>query len=238
MKMRANLLGLFFILLSAMAMAQGEESAVDTLIRAEGKIINADTGEPINARIIYESLPYGNRIGIINNSAYSFPMFDKEHYSITVEAPGFAPAKYMLDPAAANGDNKVIRNIELSSGEKPKPTAGKVMRLNNLIFEVGKSRIDPESYSELDILVNLMKENPNMIIQLEGHTDYLGDARANMRLSQQRVESVRDYVADKGISKTRIRTKAYGGTQPLSRDNTPEAHRLNRRVEVRILENN
>jgi outer membrane protein OmpA-like peptidoglycan-associated protein len=154
-----------------------------------------------------------------------------------VEAPGFSPAKYMLDPASANGENKVVRNIELSSGSKPKPTAGKVMRLNNLIFEVGNSRIDPESYTELDILVNLMQENPKMIIQLEGHTDYLGDSRANMRLSQQRVESVKNYLSDQDISKTRIRTKAYGGNQPLSRDNTPEAHRLNRRVEVRILEN-
>lgn len=217
-----------------MAMAQ----QADTLVRAEGRIINADTREPVQARIVYESLPYGSRIGVINSSSsYSFPMFDRDHYSITVEAPGFAPAKYMLDPSTANGENKVIRDIELSSGTKPKPAAGRVMRLNNLIFEVGKDRIDPESYSELDILVNLMQENPAMIIQLEGHTDYLGDARANMRLSQQRVEAVRNYLADKGIAKTRIRTKAYGGSQPLSRDNTPEAHRLNRRVEVRIIQN-
>lgn len=234
MEMRSLLLGLFFTFSSAMASAQ----ASDSLIYAEGKITNADTREPITARILYESVPYGNRIGVINNSAYSFPMFDREHYSITVEAPGFAPVKYMLDPATANGENKVIYDIQLSSGSKPNPNvAGNVMRLDNLIFEVGNSRIDPESYSELDILVNLMKENPKMIIQLEGHTDYLGDPRANMKLSQQRVESVRNYVADKGISKTRIKTKAFGGNQPLSRDNTPEAHRLNRRVEVRILEN-
>lgn len=210
----------------------------DTLIYAEGKVINAETREPIAARIVYESLPYGSRIGVINNSAYSFPMFDRDHYSITVEAPGFVPVKYMLDPGAADNYNRVIRDIELYTGARPNPhTPGKVLRLDNLIFEVGRSRIDPESFSELDVLVNLMKENPKMIIQLEGHTDFLGDSRANMKLSQQRVESVRSYVANKGIAKSRIKTKAYGGTQPLSRDNTPEAHRLNRRVEVRILEN-
>lgn len=234
MEMRSLLLSSFFSLGTAMASAQ----ASDSLIYAEGKIINAETREPITARIVYESVPYGSRIGVMNNSTYSFPMFDREHYSITVEAPGFAPVKYMLDPATANGDNKVIYDIQLSSGSRPNPNvAGKVMRLDNLIFEVGNSKIDPESYSELDILVNLMKENPKMVIQLEGHTDYLGDPRANMKLSQQRVESVRAYVAGKGISKARIKTKAFGGNQPLSRDNTPEAHRLNRRVEVRILEN-
>lgn len=232
-----NMRSLLFGLILSPACLFGQDMEMDTLIQAVGKIINAETGQPVTARIVYESLPYGNRVGVINNSSYAFPMWDREHYSITVEADGFAPAKYLLDPTTANSENFVVRDIELSTGSKPAPTAGKVMRLDNLIFEVGKSKIDPESYPELDLLVNMMLENPKMIIQLEGHTDYLGDPRANMRLSQQRVESVRDYVIGKGISKNRIRTKAFGGTQPLSRDNTPEAHRLNRRVEVRILEN-
>lgn len=233
MRIRGTVWSLILCFGPVMAYAQ----STDSLIYAQGKIINAETREPIKARIVYESVPYGSRIGVINNSSYSFPMFDKEYYSITVEAPGFLPAKYMLDPGAANSENRVIQDIELSTGAKPNPIAkGNVLRLNNLIFEVGKARIDPESFSELDILVNLMKENPEVVIQLEGHTDYLGDSRANLRLSQQRVESVRNYLGSKGIAKSRVRTKAFGGTEPLSRDDTPEAHRLNRRVEVRIVE--
>lgn len=230
---------LLLVLLFCLCWVGLNAQASDSLIYAEGKIINAKTREPIKARIVYESIPYGSKIGVINNSAYSFPMFDKERYSITVEALGFAPAKYMIDPAAANAEYKVIRDIELSTGSKPNThVAGHVMRLNNLIFAAGKAVIEQESYSELDILVNMMNDNPGMIIQLEGHTDYLGDGRANMKLSQQRVESVKDYVSRKGVAKARIKTKALGGTSPLSRDNTPEAHRLNRRVEVRILQNN
>ncbi len=215
----------------------GQNEPTDSLIHAVGKVTNAETGEPVSARIRYESLPYGNRVGIINSNTFSFPMFDREHYSIVVEADGFSPAKYLLDPTSANDDNQVVRDVQLSTGSKPIPAAGKVMRLDNLIFEVGKARIEPESYSELDLLVNLLKENTHMSIQLEGHTDYLGDPRANMRLSQQRVDAVRNYLAGKGVSRNRIRTRAFGGSQPLSRDSTPEAHRLNRRVEVRILEN-
>jgi OmpA-OmpF porin, OOP family len=211
----------------------------DSLIYAEGKVLNAATKEPVTARITYQSLPYGNKIGVINNSNYSFPMFDNEKYAITVEASGFAPAKYMLDPAEANENKRVIRDIELSNGSAPHSAhnVGQVMRLNNVIFEVGKSKIDPESYSELDIVYDMMTRNPTMVIQLEGHTDYLGDAKENLKLSQQRVEAVRSYLVSKGIAKPRLKTKAFGGTQPLSRDNTPEAHRLNRRVEVRILQN-
>jgi OmpA-OmpF porin, OOP family len=233
MAKRKLLLCLYSVLMCGWAFGQ----AADSLIYAEGKVFNSATKEPITARITYQSLPYGNKVGVITNSSYSFPMFDNEKYAITVEAAGFAPAKYMLDPAEANDLNKVVKDIQL--GDAPPEhhlNVGKVLRLNNLIFELGKSKIDPESYSELDILLNMMLQNPTMVIQLEGHTDYLGNAKENIKLSQQRVESVKEYLVGKGIAKSRMKTKAFGGSQPLSRDNTPEAHRLNRRVEVRILQ--
>ena len=83
----------------------------------------------------------------------------------------------------------------------------------------------------------MLHENPNMIIQLEGHTDTRGDAKLNLKLSEDRVDAVRDYVISRGVAKTRVKLKAFGGTMPLSRENTEEAHKLNRRVEVRILDN-
>jgi len=223
----------FILLLTANCYAQ----EADTLIYAEGRIINSATKEPVNARITYQSLPYGSRIGVLNNNSYSFPMFDNEKYSIIVEAPGFSVAKFMLDPSEANANRKVIKDIELTTGDaERKHTAGQLLRLNNLIFQVGKAKISPESYDELNLIVNMMKESNAMVIQLEGHTDYQGDAKENLKLSQARVDATKDYLVRQGISKSRIKTKAFGGTQPLSRDNTPEAHRLNRRVELRILE--
>lgn len=189
------------------------------------------------ARVTYQSLPYGSKLGTLNNSTYSFPMFDNEKYSIVVEAAGFATAKYMLDPEEANEENKVIKHIELTAGDTKKHGVGHVMRLDNVIFPLGRSRISEESYSELNVVVDMMKENDQMVIQLEGHTDYQGNPRDNLKLSKERVESVKQYITSKGIPKSRVKTKAFGGTMPLSRDNTPEAHRLNRRVELRILEN-
>jgi len=214
-------------------------SQMDSLIRAEGKVYNSETREPVMARITYQSLPYGSRIGVLNNSVYSFPLFDNERYAIVVEATGYSTVKYMLDPSEANDQNIIIRDIELhhSTGDPSRFETGKVLRLDNLIFEVAKSKIDPDSYSELDLVVNMMTENKSMVIQLEGHTDYLGDPARNMKLSEQRVESVKNYLVSKGIKKNRIKLKAFGGTMPLSRDNTPEGHRLNRRVELRILHN-
>lgn len=214
-------------------------SQADSLVIAEGKVYNAETKEPVVARITYQSLPFGSRVGIVNSSSFSFPLFDQERYSIVVEATGYSTVKYMLDPGEANDKNKVVRDIELyqSSGDPARFEVGKVLRLDNLIFEVAKSRIDPDSYPELDLVVNMMTENKSMIIRLEGHTDYLGDPAKNMKLSEQRVEAVKSYLVSKGVHKNRIKLQAFGGTMPLSRDNTPEGHRLNRRVEVRILQN-
>ena len=74
-----------------------------------------------------------------------------------------------------------------------------------------------------------------MEIQLEGHTDNQGSAKANMELSESRVEAVKKYLVSKGIAKDRIKTKAYGGSQPLANEMTQEARAMNRRVEMRIL---
>jgi outer membrane protein OmpA-like peptidoglycan-associated protein len=233
--MRRIFAPLFFTVIVSVAFGQ----ATDSVVTAEGRIINAETKEPVQAKITYQSLPYGNKIGVINSNTYSFPMFDRERYSITVDAPGFTVAKYMLDPAESS-NQKLVKDIELIHGTavvKKKHEIGHVMRLDNLIFKISRSEIEPESYSELDIVVGMMNENPKMVIQLEGHTDYLGDADKNLKLSQQRVDAVKKYLVSKKVNKNRIKTKAYGGTSPLSRDNTPEAHRMNRRVELRILQN-
>lgn len=227
------------VLIVTIAASLNAWAQADSTIVAQGRILNAETKEPISARITYQSLPYGNKMGVINNSTYSFPMFDRERYSISVDAPGYVPAKFMLDPAEAS-DLSLVKDIELTHGDshaKKKHAAGNVMLLNNLIFEVNKNKIDPDSYPELDIVVNMMRENPNMVIQLEGHTDFIGNPEKLMKLSEERVEAVKTYLTSKKVNKSRIKTKAFGGTVPLSKDNTPEAHRLNRRVELRILQN-
>ncbi|MBX2899096.1 MAG: OmpA family protein [Cyclobacteriaceae bacterium] len=218
-------------------------SQTDTLVYALGSITSAATKEPVSARISYQSLPYGSKIGFASGSSFNFPLFDNEKYSIVVEAAGYAPAKYILDPAEADADRKVVRNIELALPNSAARTAeethtvGKVMRLDDLNFDAGRSIIAASSYSELDEVATMLKKNPRMVIQLEGHTDTRGNANANLKLSEERVLAVKKYLVTKGANKNRVKTKAFGGTQPLSMEDTEAAHSLNRRVEVRILEN-
>ena len=111
-------------------------------------------------------------VGVLNNNTYSFPMLEQTKYSIVVEATGYDVAKYMLDPADANADGKLIKHIELSKGSTTSSemnlAVGNVIRLDNLIFQVGKSKISEESYNELNVLNEILKEHPSMVIQLEG----------------------------------------------------------------------
>jgi outer membrane protein OmpA-like peptidoglycan-associated protein len=228
-------------LLSLCSAAKGQVS--DTIIYAQGNIISASTKQPVDSKISYKSLPYGSKAGFLSGSTFNFPLFDNEKYELTVVAPGYAPSKYMLDPAEANSDRKVIKNIELGlpvsavKVAEETHTVGKIMRLDNLIFNAGTSKIESSSYEELDHVVKMLKDNPKMVIQLEGHTDFQGSPTANMKLSQDRVDAIKNYLTSKGASKSSIKTKAFGGTQPISRENTEEAHKLNRRVELRVLQN-
>jgi OmpA-OmpF porin, OOP family len=212
----------------------------DTLIYAEGNIINGVTKEPVVAKVTYQSLPYGSKVGFFSTARYSFPLYDDEKYSISVVAPGFAPFKFIVDPAEVNSARRVIRDVMLAlpghAGDSVVHHVGKVLRLD-ILFEQGLYAILPSSYAELDALATTLQQNPKMVIQLEGHTDVQGNPQKNMKLSKDRVEAVRKYLISKKITGSRIKTKAFGGTQPISTANNPEAHRLNRRVELRVLEN-
>ena len=199
----------------------------NTEITVQGKVKQAISGKGVASKIVYKSYPTGGLSGSFNDSTFSFSIFGSSKYQVTASAIGYIPRTVIVDPKEAK-NNSIIHDIELT------PT-NKTVRLDHLIFDMGKAVIKPISFTELDELVAMMKANTKVEIQLEGHTDNQGSAEANLKLSQDRVDAVKKYLASKGIAKDRIKTKAFGGTQPLSMDKTEEARALNRRVELRVL---
>lgn len=197
-------------------------------ILAEGKVSDSRTGRGIKANIRYSSIPTGGIFGRFNDSTFSFAIFGTAKYQITAEAQGYNPRTVIVDPKDIDVNKKVMRDISLTP-------SGQTMRLQHLIFPQGKATIDPKSFAELDEVGQMMKENNKIVIQLEGHTDNQGSSKANLALSEDRVEAVKKYLVAKGIAKDRIKTKAFGGSQPLSNEMTQEARANNRRVEMRIL---
>lgn len=112
---------------------------------------------------------------------------------------------------------------------------GTVVNLKSVLFELGTTDLVGESYDELNVVVDFLKTNPKVEIELEGHTDNRGDMNKNLVLSQQRVDMIKSYLVSKGISNKRISGKGYGGSRPIATSNTEEARKLNRRVEFRIV---
>ncbi len=208
----------------------------DSTVEVSGFVYDSLSGNPVDsATVVYQDLPYGNSVGIIRTKPetgyFEFNTMGTEDYLIEVKAHGYRTITEKISPLSESVDDKIVRKYYLSRA----PEEGDVIKLNHLIFAQGKSDITSESYDELDNLVKMMNDNPGMIIQLEGHTDFRGSASKNMTLSQERVEAVKTYLMQKGIRKDRILTKAFGGTHPISREATEEAARLNRRVVVRIM---
>lgn len=114
-------------------------------------------------------------------------------------------------------------------------TPGTTFTLDNVFFDTGKSTLKPESFTELDELLNYMSQKKTTVIEISGHTDNVGGTEANQKLSQDRANSVKNYLVKKGISTSRVEAKGYGDTLPIA-ENTDEAGRKqNRRTEVKIL---
>jgi OOP family OmpA-OmpF porin len=107
--------------------------------------------------------------------------------------------------------------------------------LENVYFDYNKWDIKPESNASLNNLYDELSRNPQMKIELAGHTDSDGDDAFNMQLSQRRADAVKNYLIKKGIAANRILTKGYGETTPIATNETSEGKAKNRRTEVKVI---
>lgn len=103
-------------------------------------------------------------------------------------------------------------------------------------YDTNKTEIKPESRPILDEIFKLLTEHPKLKISIEGHTDNTGDKQYNIQLSELRAKSILDYLVNKGVSSTRLKSKGFGDTKPIKENNTEENKALNRRVELRKIE--
>jgi outer membrane protein OmpA-like peptidoglycan-associated protein len=113
---------------------------------------------------------------------------------------------------------------------------GNKIVLKHVLFVQSKAELLPESYAELDRLVATLNQNPNVIIEVSGHTDNQGNRDLNLKLSEERANKVKDYLVSRGIDPKRINVNGYGPDKPISPNDTETHRRLNRRVEFEIIQ--
>ena len=105
--------------------------------------------------------------------------------------------------------------------------------LKGVYFDTAKLDLKPESSSILDEVVSVLKKNPSLKVEVQGHADNRGLKRYNQKLSENRARSVMGYFISRGIGRGRLSAKGYGITQPAATNATPEGRAMNRRVELK-----
>jgi outer membrane protein OmpA-like peptidoglycan-associated protein len=131
-------------------------------------------------------------------------------------------------------EEAMTQQIEMSADVMAAELAktGKVT-LRSIQFDTGKATLKPESSSMLDQVVALLKQDQSLKLEVQGHTDNVGAAAANLKLSQDRAAAVKDYlVTTGGIAAARLTTAGFGDTKPVAPNTTDEGRAQNRRVEL------
>lgn len=138
-----------------------------------------------------------------------------------------------LAVTAAFDSNTVSQVIEevITTGR----ASTQALVLKNVFFETGKNELEAGSKAELDLLAGILEENKEVKIQINGHTDNVGDAAKNQKLSEKRAKAVMEYLISKGIAKDRLSYKGFGDTDPTASNDSPDGRQKNRRTDFIIL---
>ncbi|MDQ3682652.1 MAG: OmpA family protein [Bacteroidota bacterium] len=188
----------------------GLPSAVELIDLATNQVISrVQTDETGNYLI---TLPVGKNYAFnVNRRGY---LFYSDNYSLKDKSP----------------DSTYVKDIPLQPIE-----VNAAVVLKNIFFDFNKYELKPESQIELDRLVQLLNDNATVKIQIEGHTDNIGKAPDNLKLSQNRAKAVVSYLTSKGIAASRLNAKGFGATKPVTENKTEEGRAQNRRTEVKVV---
>lgn len=199
-----------------------------------GIITDEKTKHPLEAQIVLVDNESQKEIArFSSNSAtgkYLVILQAGKNYGISVRKEGYLFHSENFDIPKEAEFTETGKNIELK-----RIIPGEKIILRNIFFDFAKSTLRPESFTELDLVVKIMKENPDIKVRINGHTDNVGSDESNIKLSQGRAQSVVDYLTKRGINKDRIVAKGFGETQPVMDNGTDEGRQLNRRIEFEII---
>ncbi|MCB0610902.1 MAG: OmpA family protein [Lewinella sp.] len=168
---------------------------------------------------------------------YIFYLETKDVYELYAQKESFLSQVVEINPADYNRSTSVFVRLEVCAEEV---RCGEAVRLNNILYDSGKSNIRPDAYPDLNKVVQFLRDNPDAKIELSSHTDSRGTASSNLTLSQNRAKSAADYIIGQGIDRARVTGKGYGETQLLNNcadgvKCTDAEHQLNRRTEFKVI---
>lgn len=202
-----------------------------------GIVMDKNTMQPIgNAQVIANTEQ--NIVQTGANGKFSIQNIPSGYQILTASAAGYKDGSTNVDVASDYTADDVIIYLEAAKGvvkfKNKEMKIGDAIDLQNIFFEQGKHDLKPESYAELDKVVEFLKSNMDAEIELSGHTSSEGEATYNRSLSYKRVNACKNYIVSKNIDATRIIARGFGPDKPIAPNNTEEGRAKNRRVEMRI----
>ncbi|GEM_PF-1802550 len=197
----------------------------------KGRVISKDKKKGIQAVITFPGETIPNVTTDPDTGAFVVKVPAKK---LTIKASALNYKAQTKEIEVKPGQTVVV-NFELEPYKLIKVTKKKIVIKQKIYFETGKAIIRPESFPVLDEIAQVLKDNPGLRIRIEGHTDSVGPASYNLRLSQKRANAVRNYLISKGIDPSRLEAVGYGESRPIAPNTTPEGRAKNRRVEFVII---
>ena len=209
-------------------------------------VLRAGTQRLRDVQVLVEALSGGERFTTTTNEEgqFAFCLPADRRYRLTGKATGHATIQQPFSTATVPEFMDLDAKLESPTEIAPLPGAtgplaeGSVILLENIYYDFNKSAIRTGDTRELDALVRLMQQYPDMKIELGAHTDSRGKADYNLKLSQERADNAKQYLTGRGIRADRITARGFGETRLRNDcgDNCSERdHAYNRRTEVRVL---
>lgn len=199
-----------------------------------GNVYNIKTSDPVKASIRFEKDGEVWEVGQSDAEygGYNTQLASGGKYILRVNAEGYLAAtdSVEIEELIEGEDRQVYKDLFLRPIE-----VGLSVRLNHIFFDYDKTTLRPESYPELDQVVELLEQNPNLQIEIGGHTDNRGSDEYNRKLSQGRSEAVRAYLLEHWIDAERVSAVGYGESKPEVANDTESNMQINRRVEFTVL---
>jgi OmpA-OmpF porin, OOP family len=226
-------IAVLLLLLSSLS-ARAQEIKQDTGLTFTGRIIDATTKRPIIARFEFELQPSSIKVAVdssLSDGSFLIELPYLAKYGLRITADGYFPVTEMIGVSRFDQKKRIERNYSLTS-----LALGTAIDLQGITFETASSTLTDASQPALQAVKDLLLSNPTMRAEIAGHTDNVGDAEVNRRLSFERATSVVDYLIGEGIEPHRLIAKGFGESKPVATNATEKGREANRRVEFYILD--
>lgn len=217
----------------------------------KGSVVDCQTRLPLpNVLLTVTDLRHPDRLlgkyKVDSAGRYSIQLHNSAHFRISFTRPEYAPANLDFNLQSHQGTDSIMSDPTcLKAVRNPQQELEQLLKSLERSSHVGnfaykKAVLSDSAHDNLDSLAKILKQNPDMVILVEGYTDGIGGVKYNLKLAQRRVDACINYLLNEGVSKTQLKGKAMGKCCPIApetvngKDN-PAGREINRRVEYKVL---